>query len=38
MKVVCCKNCGANYQIEDNDDISTFECTSCAGELEYVEN
>ena len=38
MKVVCCKNCGAKYQLEDNDDISTFECTSCAGELEYVEN
>ncbi len=37
MKVVCCKNCGAKYQLEDDDDISTFECSSCAGDLEYVE-
>ena len=37
MKVVCCKNCGAKYQLEDNDDLSTFECSSCAGELEYLE-
>ena len=38
MKVVCCKNCGAKYQLDDNDDITTFECSSCAGDLEYVEN
>lgn len=38
MKVVCCKNCGAKYQLDDNDDISTFECSSCAGDLEYLEN
>ena len=38
MKVVCCKNCGAKYQLEDDDDISTFECSSCAGELEYLED
>ncbi len=38
MKVVCCKNCGAKYQLEDNDDITTFECSSCAGDLEYLEN
>lgn len=37
MKVVCCKNCGAKYQLEDDDDISTFECSSCAGDLEYLE-
>ena len=37
MKVVCCKNCGAKYQLDDGDDISTFECSSCAGDLEYVE-
>ena len=37
MKVVCCKNCGAKYQLDDNDDITTFECSSCAGELEYLE-
>ena len=37
MKVVCCKNCGAKYQLDDNDDISTFECSTCAGDLEYLE-
>jgi len=37
MKVVCCKNCGAKYQLDDDDDISTFECSSCAGDLEYEE-
>ncbi|WP_409200569.1 NERD domain-containing protein [Methanobrevibacter sp. DSM 116169] len=37
MKVVTCKNCGANYQLEDDDDIGTFECSSCAGNLELVE-
>ena len=37
MKVVCCKNCGAKYQLDDDDDITTFECSSCAGDLEYVE-
>ena len=37
MKIVCCKNCGAKYQLDDNDDISTFECSSCAGDLEYLE-
>ena len=31
MKVVCCKNCGAKYQLDDDDDITTFECSSCAG-------
>ena len=38
MKVVCCKNCGAKYQLDDNDDLKTFECSSCAGELEYLED
>ena len=38
MKVVCCKNCGAKYQLDDNDDITTFECSSCAGDLEYLED
>jgi len=37
MKVVCCKNCGAKYQLDDTDDITTFECSSCAGDLEYLE-
>ena len=38
MKVVCCKNCGAKYQLDDNDDITSFECSSCAGDLELLEN
>lgn len=38
MKVVSCKNCGAKYQLDDNDDINTFECSSCAGDLEYVDD
>ena len=38
MKVVCCKNCGAKYQLDDNDDISSFECSSCAGNLELLED
>lgn len=38
MKVVCCKNCGAKYQLDDDDDITAFECSSCAGDLEYLEN
>ena len=38
MKVVCCKNCGAKYQLDDDDDITTFECSSCAGDLEYEED
>ena len=38
MKVVCCKSCGAKYQLEDNDDVSTFECTSCAGDLELCDD
>ena len=38
MKVVCCKNCGAKYQLDDDDDISAFECSSCAGDLEVIED
>ncbi|SDA43467.1 NERD domain-containing protein [Methanobrevibacter millerae] len=38
MKVVCCKNCGAKYQLDDNDDISSFECSTCAGDLELLED
>ncbi|MCF0226183.1 MAG: NERD domain-containing protein [Methanobrevibacter sp.] len=37
MKVVCCKKCGAKYRLEDTDDISTYECTSCTGELELCD-
>ena len=36
MKVVCCKNCGAKYQLDDDDDISAFECSSCSGDLEVL--
>lgn len=38
MKVVSCKNCGAKYQLDDSDDINAFECSSCAGDLEYVDD
>jgi len=49
MKVVCCKNCGAKYQLDDDDDISAFECSPCLrisvqrtilqeGLVDYVEN
>ncbi|WP_299522951.1 nuclease-related domain-containing protein [uncultured Methanobrevibacter sp.] len=38
MKVVCCKNCGAKYQLEEDDDISAFECSSCAGDLEVFDD
>lgn len=38
MKVVCCKNCGAKYQLDDNEDIGTYECSSCSGELELLED
>ncbi|MGN1185405.1 MAG: NERD domain-containing protein, partial [Methanobrevibacter wolinii] len=35
MRVVVCKNCGANFQIDDDEDINTYECSVCAGNLEY---
>ncbi|WP_461463424.1 hypothetical protein [Methanobrevibacter sp.] len=38
MKVVVCKHCGTNFQIEDDEDINTYECTICAGDLEYDKN
>ena len=38
MKVVVCKHCGANFQIDDEEDINTYECTLCAGDLEYDTN
>lgn len=38
MKIVCCKKCGAKYQLDDEDDISAYECTSCTGELELCDN
>lgn len=38
MKVVVCKNCGANFQIDDNEDINTYECSICAGDLMYDDD
>lgn len=38
MRVVVCKNCGANFQIDDDEDINTYECSICTGELKYDEN
>lgn len=37
MKVVCCKNCNAKYQLDDKDHIELFECSACTGELELLE-
>ena len=35
MKVRC-KNCGETYHLDDDKDILSFECPSCAGELEFL--
>ena len=37
MKIVRCKKCDAKYQIDDDEDIVTYECSACTGELELVE-
>ena len=37
MKVVACQNCGAKYQLDDDDDISAFECSVCSGNLEELD-
>ncbi len=37
MKVVVCKNCGAKYQLDDSDDINSFECSICTGSLEELD-
>ncbi|MGL4669465.1 MAG: hypothetical protein ACRCVG_02550 [Methanobacteriaceae archaeon] len=37
MKVVFCKKCNAKYQLDDEDDISDYECTICDGGLELDE-
>jgi hypothetical protein len=34
MKIVTCENCGAKYQLEDNEPTDYYECSSCAGFLE----
>ena len=36
MKVVCCKNCGAKYQLDDDDDITTFECSSHSNMIIHI--
>ncbi len=38
MKVVSCKKCGAKYQLDDNNNIDAYECSSCTGSLELFEN
>ena len=38
MKVVVCQNCGAKYQLDDEDDINAFECSVCSGNLEELDN
>ena len=37
MKVVACENCGAKYQIDDNEQVDDYECSVCAGNLNSVE-
>jgi hypothetical protein len=34
--LVFCKDCGLKYQLDAEDDVSEFECTSCGGPLDYV--
>ncbi|WP_409198509.1 hypothetical protein ACA135_01270 [Methanobrevibacter acididurans] len=36
MKVVVCQNCGAKYQLEDDEDLNGFECSICTGNLEEL--
>ncbi|MDR2967073.1 MAG: NERD domain-containing protein [Methanobacteriaceae archaeon] len=38
MKVVSCKNCGAKYQLDDDDYVKDYECSACAGDLEFLES
>ena len=38
MKVVVCQNCGAKYQLDDEDDINAFECSVCSGNLEELDS
>lgn len=38
MKVVVCQNCGEKYQLDDEDDINTFECSVCSGNLEELDS
>ena len=38
MKIVVCQNCGAKYQLDDEDDINAFECSVCSGNLEELES
>ena len=40
MKIVVCTNCGAKYHLDDSDDVSSFECSDCTGNLKelYSDN
>lgn len=33
MKVVVCENCGAKYQIDNDEDVDDYECSVCTGNL-----
>ena len=37
MRVVVCENCGAKYQLDEEDDINAFECSNCTGKLKELE-
>lgn len=34
MKVVICQNCGEKYQLEDDEDVTNYECNVCRSNLE----
>ncbi|KZX09872.1 NERD domain-containing protein [Methanobrevibacter filiformis] len=33
MKIVSCENCGARYQLENNESTNDYECSVCSGKL-----
>ena len=33
MKVVTCQKCGEKYQLNDNEDVNSYECNICTGNL-----
>ncbi len=37
MRVVVCEDCGAKYQLDEEDDINAFECSNCTGKLKELE-
>ncbi|MDO5850568.1 MAG: hypothetical protein Q4P14_05070 [Methanobacteriaceae archaeon] len=38
MKIVVCTNCGAKYYLDDSDDVSSFECSACTGNLKELDD